>query len=380
MKDSASAGGVDSVVHGGTTTNSKPWNSGGSSAGSHVLVRRVMLIALPFIGIAVLWICQYNSATSFGFPAISSYFNPASLKHFEENYDPKLESILKNASMEQKTVIITTLNDAWAEPGSIFDLFLESFRIGNQTKKLLRHLVVITWDQPAHARCTALHPYCYLLETKGDNFTSEAFFMTSDYLHMMWKRIEFLGTVLQMGYSFVFTDTDIMWFRDPFPQFFEDGDFQIACDFFRGNSYDLNNNPNGGFTYVKSNTRTIRFYSFWFTSRQIYPGKHDQDVFNIIKGHPFISLIGLKIRFLSTAYFGGFCQPSQDFNQVCTMHANCCIGIDSKVDDLILLLEDWRKYMALPENDKKNSHPSWSPPRSCRTSWSRGNKKKSKGR
>lgn len=108
--------------------------------------------------------------------------------------------------MKHKTVIITTLNDAWAEPGSIFDIFLESFHTGgNQTQKLLNHLVVVTWDQKAYARCLALHKHCYQLETQGDNFTSEAFFMTPDYLHMMWRRIEFLGTVLQMGYSFVFT-------------------------------------------------------------------------------------------------------------------------------------------------------------------------------
>ena len=73
--------------------------------------------------------------------------------------------------MDDKTVIITTLNDAWAEPGSISDVFLESFRTGNQMKKLLNHLVVVTLDQKAYSRCSALHPHCYHLETKGDNFT-----------------------------------------------------------------------------------------------------------------------------------------------------------------------------------------------------------------
>jgi hypothetical protein len=108
--------------------------------------------------------------------------------------------------MKDKTVIITTLNDAWAEPGSIFDQFLESFQIGgNETKKLLDHLVVITWDEKAYSRCNALHKYCYQLQTTGDNFTNEAFFMTPSYLHMMWRRIEFLGAVLHLGYSFVFT-------------------------------------------------------------------------------------------------------------------------------------------------------------------------------
>ncbi|KAG4939873.1 hypothetical protein JHK86_046014 [Glycine max] len=278
----------------------------------------------------------------------------------QAGYESKLESVLRSASMKDKTVIITTLNDAWAKPGSIFDLFLESFRLGNQTKKFLNHLVVITLDQKAHARCLALHKHCYQLETKGDNFTGEAFFMTADYLQMMWRRIEFLGTVLDMGYNFVFTDTDVMWLRDPFKLFYKDVDFQIACDFFNGNSHDLNNFPNGGFNYVKSNKRTILFYKFWFNSRNVFPKLHDQDVLNKIKKDSFVSNMKLKIRFLSTSYFGGFCQHAEDFNKVSTMHANCCFGLDNKVNDLKNLLDDWKKYVALPENEKNQSHPSWS--------------------
>ena len=100
---------------------------------------------------------------------------------------------------------MTTLNDAWAEPNSIFDLFIQSFRIGNNTKGLLKHLVVICLDDKAYSRCLALHLHCYQLRTNGANFTKEAFFMSPDYLEMMWRRIEFLGSVLEMGYSFVFT-------------------------------------------------------------------------------------------------------------------------------------------------------------------------------
>lgn len=116
-----------------------------------------------------------------------------------------LDTVLNRASMENKTVILTTLNDAWAEPNSIFDLFLESFRIGNNTQKLVNHLVVICWNEKAYNRCLSLHPHCYYLRTEGVNFSSEAFFMTPDYLQMMWRRIGFLANLLENGYSFVFT-------------------------------------------------------------------------------------------------------------------------------------------------------------------------------
>ncbi|KAF1883035.1 hypothetical protein Lal_00003217 [Lupinus albus] len=356
MKDSAAAGDAE---NGGN----RPCNSGGCGSSSHLLVKWVMKITVFFVGFAVLWMFLYNSASPFGFPSISHHFIAVSTK---ETTESMLESVLRNASMVDKTVIITTLNDAWAEPGSIFDLFLESFHKGNQTKKLLNHLVVVTLDQKTYARCLDLHSHCFQLETKGDNFTSEAFFMTPGYLNMMWRRIEFLSSVLKLGYNFVFTDSDIMWLRNPFTEFYKNADFQIACDFFNGNSYDLKNLPNGGFTYVKSNERTIWFYKFWFNSKDAYPNMHDQDVLNQIKMHPLISKMKLSIRFLSTTYFGGFCQVSRDLNKVSTMHSNCCVGLDNKINDLRILLEDWKKYMALPENQKKQSHSTWSVPQSCR--------------
>ncbi|KAA3483424.1 Nucleotide-diphospho-sugar transferase family protein [Gossypium australe] len=254
-----------------------------------------------------------------------------------------LKEVLGNASMGNNTVILTTLNDAWASTNSDVD------------------------------------------------FQEEAYFMTPNYLKMMWRRIDFLRSVLELGYNFVFTvfsfslfgklniinltklvqfeigltDTDIMWFRDPFLQFFPDADFQIACDHFFGDPDDLNNMPNGGFNYVKSNNRSIAFYKFWYASHETYPGYHDQDVFNKIKFDPLISDIGLKIRFLDTAYFGGLCEPSKDLNLVCTMHANCCYGMDSKLHDLKIMLQDWRAFTSLPPDLKNESVISWRVPQNC---------------
>ncbi|KAL4375136.1 hypothetical protein AHAS_Ahas05G0251600 [Arachis hypogaea] len=262
---------------------------------SNLLVRRPMQITVFCIGFAVLLmflICNYPSP--FRISTISNYFNGVSTK----------------------AIIITNLNDAWAEPGSIFDVFRESFRIGNETQRFLNHLVVINWDQKAQ-------------------------------------------------------DTDVMWLRNPFKHFQEDADFQTSCDYFTGNSSDMNNAPNTGFSYVKSNEKTIWLYKFWFNSSKLYPNLHDQDAFNMIKIHPNISSMNLKIRFLSTTYFGGFCRPSDDFNQVCTMHANCCVGLDNKVNDLKILLQDWKNYMALPQIEKQQSHRSWTVPQLCRTSFQR---------
>lgn len=157
-----------------------------------------------------------------------------------------------------------------------------------------------------------------------------------------------------------------MWLQDPFPHFYPDADFQIACDNFRGNPSDLHNSPNGGFNYVKTNNKTIEFYKFWYFSRLTYPGLHDQDVLNKIKFQPRISETGITIKFLDTAYFGGFCELSRDFNLVSTMHANCCFGLESKVRDLNLVLEDWKSFMQLPPSEKAEKKVSWRVPKNCR--------------
>ncbi|KAH1033938.1 hypothetical protein GLYMA_20G006100v4 [Glycine max] len=268
--------------------------------------------------------------------------------------------------MQDRTVILTTLNEAWAATNSIIDLFLESFRIGDRTRRLLNHLVIIALDQKAFMRCQAIHTYCYLLVNEATDFHKEAYFMTPSYLKMMWRRIDFLRSVLEMGYNFVFTDVDIMWFRDPFPWFHRDADFQIACDHFTGSFDDVQNRPNGGFNFVKSNNRSIEFYKFWYSSRETYPGYHDQDVLNFIKVDPFITELGLKMIFLDTANFGGLCEPSRDLNKVCTMHANCCYGMDSKLHDLRIMLQDWKYHLTLSPSLKRLSIISWRVPQNCR--------------
>lgn len=339
-----------------STGDDKSLESGGGNNNqhhTHYLFQLTLRLIILFATVGLLCLALYHSA--YPFQLLPSSFKMSSPK------DIVLEGVLRNASMADKTVILTTLNEAWAEPNSIFDLFLEGFKIGHNTQRFLNHLVVIALDDKAYNRCIAIHPHCYDLSSNGIDFSEEANFMSSEYLKMMWRRIDFLRTVLNLGYNFIFTDADIMWFRDPFPHFFPKSDFEIACDYFRGDPSNLNNQPNGGFTYVKSNTRTTRFYEFWYRSRETYPGLHDQDVLNKIKYDPYIRKNGIKIKFLDTKYFGGICEPSRDFNQVCTMHANCCVGLANKIHDLKIMLDDWRKYTT--RGDLQRS--TWTVPQRC---------------
>lgn len=322
--------------------------------------RRLKFVAIVF---AVTIICLALYSTAF------SSFDIAFLRFgfsSQGGSQKELTRVLEGASMKNRTVILTMINEAWATPNSTFDLMMESFQIGHNTSWLLKHLVVVALDKKAYSRCVEIHPHCYFLTMQGKSFSHEVYFETPDFLEMMWRRIKFLHNVLRLGYNFVFTDADIMWFRNPFHHFYQDTDFQIACDQFNGNTLDVNNAPNCGFNYVLSNNRTIQFYKFWYHSRKRYPGLHEQHVLNRIKIDPFINKIGLKMRFLDTTFFSGFCEPSKDYNQICTMHANCCKGLDNKVNDLNLVLQDWRGYTSRQNEQKAETQPArWSAPKKC---------------
>ncbi|KAG6437829.1 hypothetical protein SASPL_102759 [Salvia splendens] len=61
---------------------------------------------------------------------------------------------LARASTADKTVIVAVINEAYVESDypSMFDLFLEGFWVGERTRPLLRHLVVVSMDKAAHER------------------------------------------------------------------------------------------------------------------------------------------------------------------------------------------------------------------------------------
>jgi len=110
-----------------------------------------------------------------------------------------------------KTVIIAIVNKAYVEQDvkgdaiTMFDLFLSSFWLGEGTRSLIDNLLIVAVDQTAYDRCQFLRLNCYKLETDGVDFGGEKFFMSHDFINMMWRRTFFLLEVLKRGYNFIFT-------------------------------------------------------------------------------------------------------------------------------------------------------------------------------
>ncbi|KAI3720894.1 hypothetical protein L2E82_31892 [Cichorium intybus] len=290
----------------------------------------------------------------------------------EKSYGDALEEALAKASTENKTVIITVANKAYTEGDKpMLDIFLDAFWLGDDTHKLTKHILIVAVDQTAYDRCMFLQLHCYKLKTEGVEFDGgEKLFMSEDFIKMMWRRTLFLGEVLRHGYNFIFTDMDVLWLRNPFPRLEDESlDLQISVDKFNGDQWSEHHRINTGFYMIRSNNKTIALYNEWYGGKDSSVGKKEQDVLlELMRGGAFERL-GLRVRFLDTVFFSGFCQNSEDAKKVCTVHANCCRGIKAKESDLIEVIHDWNRFKALSDDEILDFQ--WSDHRACRHSWNR---------
>ncbi|CAM0908379.1 unnamed protein product [Alopecurus aequalis] len=256
--------------------------------------------------------------------------------------DDELTVLLRSAAMEDNTVIMTFTNKAWTESGSLMDLFLESFREGEKTEILLKHLIIVAVDGKAFEQCKLVHPLCYSLDVGGINLTREQNYMGKDYLEMMWARNKFQTRVLELGYGFLFTDMDILWFRNALLHVPVGADITISSDKYLGDDpYDLEKQANGGFLYARPNARTIGFFKGWYEART---GRmNEQAVFDKVKRELSVQH-GVKVHFIDTAFCGGFCQAKKDFRRLCTFHGNCLRGLALKLERLRGIMDEWKQF------------------------------------
>ncbi|CAH8362797.1 unnamed protein product [Eruca vesicaria subsp. sativa] len=324
-----------------------------------------LAVALLFVG--VLYIIF--STRSISVPVSNLLHNintPQPVKKIELPLD-ELEAVLESAAAgNNNTVIIALVNRAYVEDvgggKAMLDLFLESFWEGEGTMPLLEHLLLVATDQTAYDRCRFRRLHCYKMDTTGADLEGEKVFMSTDFIEMMWRRTHFLLDVLHRGYHLLFTDTDVLWLRNPFSRLSNNGslDMQISVD---QNNVEAVQSINTGFYHVRSNNKTISLFHKWYDMRLNSSGMKEQDVLQKLLDSGLFNQLGLNVGFLNTSEFSGFCQDSPDMGAVTTVHANCCRHIPPKVFDLTLVLTDWKSYKASHVNNK------WSPHDKCGGSW-----------
>ncbi|WOH01307.1 hypothetical protein DCAR_0520689 [Daucus carota subsp. sativus] len=251
----------------------------------------------------------------------------------------------------------------------MLDIFLDGLWLGEDTQGLKDHLLVGAMDQTSYRRCIFHGLHCYKLKTDGVDFVAEKLYMSDEFIKMMWRRTLFLGDVLKRGYNFIFTDTDVLWLRNPFPKLIVNGsiDLQISTDRFNGDQWSEQNLINTGFYMVRSNNRTIALFDSWYAQKNNSRGLKEQDVLANLMHQGLFRNLGLKVMFLDTVFFSGFCENSRDARLVSTVHANCCRSIVAKVADLSTVMADWRRFKSLPANE--SSTFVWSLHDRCINSW-----------
>ncbi|XP_050221354.1 uncharacterized protein At1g28695-like [Mercurialis annua] len=284
-----------------------------------------------------------------------------------------LEEALAGASTANKTVIIAMVNKAYVEGDKpMLDIFLDSFWLGEDTRNLISHLLLVTVDRTAYDRCMFLGLHCYKLETDGVDFDGEVVYMSEDFIKMMWRRTLLLGDVLKRGYNFIFTDTDVMWLRNPFPSLIVDGsvDFQMSVDNFNHDEWSDGNPINTGFYMIRSNKKTITLFDSWYARKNSSVGQKEQDVLDSMMREGVFRDLRLKMRYLDTQFFSGFCQDSADIRAVITVHANCCRTISAKIVDLTAVIHHWKRFKKSSAANETTTYGMLNDHAACKNSWS----------
>ncbi|KAJ0112332.1 hypothetical protein Patl1_00062 [Pistacia atlantica] len=330
------------------------------------------VVSLLFSG--VLYICIWSPPNTNPLLLFqeSACLRSTSFTHTTDVVIDDLEAVLQKASMPNKTVIIAVVNKAYVEQTveadtTMLDIFLESFWLGVGTRQLLDHLLIVAVDQTAYDRCMFKRLHCYRLVTDGVDFASEKVYMSRDFIKMMWRRTQFLLDVIKRGYNFIFTDTDVIWLRNPFTRLSkkETVDLQMSVDTYNGDPRSQENLINTGFYFVRSNNKTISLFTTWYGMKDNSTGKKDQDVLLELMTQGLFKKLRLRVRFLPTLYFSGFCENSKDIWLVTTVHSNCCRHVDAKVQDLKAVLRDWKRF-----KEAKVKSPIMAPNRTMVTRWS----------
>ncbi|XXG77982.1 hypothetical protein AAC387_Pa08g2021 [Persea americana] len=255
----------------------------------------------------------------------------------------ELETALEGASMENKTLIIAVVNKAYTQKGSLLDLLLQSFQVGEGTQLLRNHLLLAAIDQTAFEQCSLKGLHCYKFITDGVDYSGEKIFMSRDYRKITWMKNLFQANVLRRGYNFIFTDMDVIWLRNPFERLIHQGvDLQISCDHYNGRP--TGNYINTGFYFVVSNNKTKSMFDKWYAARNDSFRFDDQVVLQRLIEKGLIQQLDLRVRFLNPLYFGGFCTGGRNYGKVVTMHSSCCQTMSAKIRDLRAILDGWIKF------------------------------------
>ncbi|KAL5057231.1 hypothetical protein RYX36_028835, partial [Vicia faba] len=279
------------------------------------------------------------------------YHNLETVVTTQTKYDSEkqeLIQVLKKATMQDRTVILTMVDESHARPGSMLEVFLQSFKYGQGTQRFLNHLVIITMDLQAFQYCRLLHPYCIHPSTFQPYFsTKRPSVTTPDHSVLFnWRRNHVLMQVIELGYNIIFTETDVLWLKSPLVNFYPQFELSISCNFVSDGER-VHSVQEGGIFFMKANDVTLGFLKHWKLTNVLYPNSNLEESMcaTLELYDDLVDIYGFRVHRTDTNHFGGFCQTYNDMlEEAYTIHANCCDDLKSKVHDQRIVLDDWIRF------------------------------------
>ncbi|URD95185.1 hypothetical protein MUK42_10690 [Musa troglodytarum] len=264
-----------------------------------------------------------------------------------------LQIQLEGASTRNKTLIIGAINKASVEDDGMLQLFLQSMREGEDTAFLIRHVLLVATDQIAYNHCMVLQLHCYQLYTDTVLLSPALSIQSTSLINLASTLTLFLGEVLVRGYSFILTDMNVMWLRNPFARLNHNGEDMLLS----GDLY------NSGLYFVSSNTKTMALFKQSYAVMNESRSMKGDDVLHLMRSKGFIQQLGMKVGYLDTSRFTNFCQATLDIAKAATVHANCCPSNKAKFADLRAILDVRKTYNNGTPNVTFPAHTS------CAKSW-----------
>lgn len=118
---------------------------------------------------------------------------------------------------------------------------------------------------------------------------------------------------------------------------------------------------------IQSNNKTVALFDLWYRLKNSFTELKEQDVLQLLVRKGALRKLGIRVKFLDTNYFSGFCENSHNVSAVKTVHANCCRSTTAKLADLTAVVHDWKRYKSSLANETTDFM--WTDHTTCWNSW-----------
>ena len=232
------------------------------------------------------------------------------------------EAGLSNGVSYQNWMILMTVNTAYLD-------FLQNWFSFYRRLKLNVPVTLIAEDRSSFEKLSQLYnnysDYVTIEQSGNENAEDPADFNTPQFFKLVGQRPAHILKYLRLGYNVVYTDTDTVWLKDPFPHFVGMFDIWAQLD---------NTTHCTGFLAIQCNERTLQFAQDWKSYMKGKTTINDQTGFEEMDRSD-VCIQGLNTDFFPAGYqYFGFKNitgySENKMLDVVVVHNNWIVGHDQK--------------------------------------------------